>query len=85
VFDVGFAAGQRLDLGRVDVEADHAVASLSKAQHQRQADVAEADDADDCRFVLQLGDQGVFHGWVSRGGGKFQQLRVSLTRCISLA
>src|SRR4051812_44854304 len=43
--DVALATAERLDLGRIDVEADHREAALGKSQRERQADVAEPDDA----------------------------------------
>ena len=46
VADVGLAPPQRLGLPRVDVEADDAEARLLEEEGERQADVAEADDAD---------------------------------------
>ncbi len=46
VLDVGVAGLDRLDLARVDVDGDHVAALLGKGNGQRQADVAEPDDAD---------------------------------------
>ena len=46
VLDVAAAGVQRLDLGRVDVEADHLVPRLGEGDGEGQADVAEADDPD---------------------------------------
>ena len=46
------------DLGGIDVEAENAEAVLrTKASRQRQADVAEADDADPGGSVLDPGQQ----------------------------
>ena len=46
VLDVALAALERFDLRRVDVEAEHRKPASAKGQRQRQADVAQADDAD---------------------------------------
>jgi len=46
VLDVGVARLDRLDLARVDVDGDHVTALFGKGNGQRQADVAEPDDAD---------------------------------------
>jgi hypothetical protein len=43
--DVAAALAERLDLRRVDVEADRAEAGLGEAAHERQAHVAQADHA----------------------------------------
>ena len=41
------AAGvEQIDLGPVDVEAEHAEPGAGRGPHQRQADIAEPDDAD---------------------------------------
>ena len=44
--DVGVAAVHRGDLRRVDIDADGVEAGAPKLHGQRQADVAESDDAD---------------------------------------
>ena len=46
VLDVGAPVTQRLDLARVDVEADDVPARLGERDGERQTDVAESDDAD---------------------------------------
>ena len=50
------AAVEGLDLG-VDVEAEDADALLGEGQRQRQADVAHADDADQCFVGLDTFEQ----------------------------
>ena len=46
VANVGLAAIEHLGLFGIDVETEHRKACLFKEQNQRQADVAETDDAD---------------------------------------
>ena len=46
VLDVGVAGRDRLDLARVDVDGDDVAALLRERHGERQADVAESDDAD---------------------------------------
>ncbi len=46
VLDVGVAGLDRLDLARVDVDGDHVAALSGEGNGERQADVAEPDDAD---------------------------------------
>ena len=46
VLDVAAAGGERLDLARVGVEADHLVTHLGESDREGQADVAEADNPD---------------------------------------
>ncbi len=46
MLDVGLALGQRLDLGGVDVEAGGLDPALPEHMGERQADIAETDDAD---------------------------------------
>src|SRR5438105_14255183 len=53
VLDVRLAARRLGDLGRVDVEAEHGEAMGAEDPGEREADVAEADDAD---FGLALLD-----------------------------
>jgi hypothetical protein len=53
VVDIAFPAVQALDLGAVDVDAEHAEARLGIAQGQGQADIAEADDADHGAALVQ--------------------------------
>ena len=60
VFDIGFAVVQFIDLFGVDVETQHLEAGFGVAQHQRQADVAQADDADCGGFVAEFADGGLF-------------------------
>ena len=45
------------DLDRVDVEAEHAEADFGEAQHERQADIAETDDADHGGLAVEFIDQ----------------------------
>ncbi len=45
VLDVGLARRDRLDLARIDVDGDHVAALLRERDRERQADVAQADDA----------------------------------------
>ncbi len=52
VLDVRPTVGQRLDLGHREVEAHHAYARLREGGRERQADVAEPDDADGGEGVL---------------------------------
>ncbi|MNT22097.1 hypothetical protein D3C72_1574690 [compost metagenome] len=46
-----------VDLQRIDIDAEHAEADSTVAKHQWQADVAEADDADDGFPVLDATDE----------------------------
>ncbi len=46
VLDVGVPVGDRLDLARVDIDAQDLGAGLREADCERQPDVAESDDAD---------------------------------------
>jgi len=55
VLQVRVAAPQHLDLLVVDVEADDAEAGLKEGAQQRQADVAEADDADGRGAIVDPG------------------------------
>ncbi len=66
MFDVTLAGVELLDLGGVDVEAEDGVADLGVAQHERQADVAEAKDADLGLFGVEAGEE--VHGGGVRGG-----------------
>ncbi len=58
VFDVAVAAVDLVDLDGIGVEADHTEALFGEGEGERQADVAEADDADDGSvigdFLLEL-------------------------------
>ena len=51
VADIRLAARQRRGLRFIDVEADDRKTRFLEEQHERQADVAEADDADACGAV----------------------------------
>jgi hypothetical protein len=57
MLDVADAGVELADLARVDVDPQHLEPDLRIAQGQRQADIAEADDADDRAAVLELRDQ----------------------------
>jgi hypothetical protein len=46
ILDVGAPRAQRLDLARLEVDAHHLDALLGEGDGEREADVAEADDAD---------------------------------------
>ena len=46
VLDVALAGVERVDLARIDVEAEDGEAALAEGDRERQADVAQADDAD---------------------------------------
>ena len=81
VADVALARIQHLDLGGIDIEARHPESLVRDGLGQRQADIAEADDADrrlapvkplgDARDILAgLGTgrdrgRGRCHGWLS--------------------
>jgi hypothetical protein len=54
VLDVALAAVQLVDLHGVGVEAEDAEALLGEGEGERQADVAEADDADERASVFDL-------------------------------
>ena len=54
VLDVALPGIQLLDLGRVDVEAQRLQAGGDERVDQRQADVPQADDADDGLFLIEL-------------------------------
>ena len=58
------AAGQKLiDLGLIDVESHGAESGRDKGPDQRQADIAQSDDADFGRLVLNcLFERGSAHG-----------------------
>ena len=58
VADVALAAPELLDLDRVDVEAEDRESACRERARQWQADVPEADDADDGLMFLDLGLQG---------------------------
>ena len=59
--DVAFAGQQPIDLGLVDVETHRAKAGRHKGADQRQADVAQANDAHDGGFLLNRFAQGNCH------------------------
>jgi hypothetical protein len=51
MLDIALAGHQGINLALVDVKAQYLVAHFGKTQHQRQADIAQADNADDGGFV----------------------------------
>ena len=57
LFDVALPLFSMSTLSCVDVEADDLVADFAIAQHERQADIAQADDADGRRISVELGYQ----------------------------
>ena len=64
VADVALAAAEPFDLGGVDVEAEDGESAVDEGPGQRQPDVAEADDADRGRLVVDPGperSEGVVH------------------------
>ena len=57
MLDVALACRELSHLSRVDVEADDPVAHFGIAEGKREADVAEAEDADHGLPVFQTADQ----------------------------
>ena len=58
--DVALALQQLVDLGLVDVESHRAETGVHERLHQRQAHVAEPDDANHGGLVLNGQQQGMF-------------------------
>jgi hypothetical protein len=61
VADVGLATGKRFGLLFVDVEADDGEAALCEEQHEREADVAEADHADGGGAIVDFFEKSLGH------------------------
>ena len=55
VFDVALPLLELIDLGRVDVETDDVEALFGECEGEREADVAEADDADKGGTIIDFG------------------------------
>jgi hypothetical protein len=51
MLDIALAGHQGVNLALVDVKAQNLVAYFGKTQHQRQADIAQTDNADNGGFV----------------------------------
>ena len=61
MLDVGFAFVEFVDFGFVDVEAQNLITDVHIAEHQWQADVAQADDADFGGFICKFLNGNIFH------------------------
>ena len=61
MLDVGFAFVEFVDFGFVDVEAQNLITDVHITEHQRQADIAQADDADFGGFICKFLNGNIFH------------------------
>jgi hypothetical protein len=61
MLDVGLAFVEFVDFGFVDVEAQNLITDVHITEHQRQADVAQADDTDFGGFICKFLNGGIFH------------------------
>ena len=61
MFDIAFTGIKPAGFEGVDVEAEDAETGIGVAQHQRQSDIAQTDDADDGGPVCKFSDKLVFH------------------------
>src|SRR6266705_1779354 len=59
--DVRFARVELPDLRGIDIEAKDGKMFLAEAQHKRQTDIAQADDANAGSARLNTADQFIFH------------------------
>jgi len=60
VLDIAAPLAECLDLGLIDVEAEHRVADFHETKRQRQSDIAHAENTDDGALVGQLREQSLF-------------------------
>jgi hypothetical protein len=65
VLDVAFPLPEQRYLLFIHIKARDAEPGPAELGHERQADIAEADDADPCRFILDFANEihGLFLSW----------------------